>query len=76
MPYKDIKDLPQSVSHVLPVHAQEIYLSSFNNAYEEYKDKKKRKDPTEDLEKTCHKVAWAAVKRKYHKTEKDHWTEK
>lgn len=39
MPYNTLKDLPNSVRHVLPLHAQEIYQASFNHAYEEYKDK-------------------------------------
>lgn len=75
MPYKKTDDLPSTVQHVLPTHAQEIYLSSFNNAYEEYKNRKKRQDPSEDLETICHKVAWSAVKRKYHKNAQDKWVE-
>lgn len=60
----------------LPAHAQEIYLASYNNAYSEYHLKKKRRDPSEDLESICHKVAWTAVKKKYHKDKDGNWTEK
>ena len=36
MPYDSTKDLPDSVRHVLPGHAQDIYKEAFNNAYDEY----------------------------------------
>ncbi len=42
MPYKQIPDLPENVISVLPQHAQEIYLATFNNAWKEYKDPHKR----------------------------------
>lgn len=71
MPYTSPKDLPDSVRNVLPVHAQEIYLSSYNHAHTEYHLKKNRRDPLEGLESICHKVAWAAVKKKYRKDRKD-----
>lgn len=66
MPYKTIQDLPSSVSHVLPEHAKHIYMKAFNSAWEEYKNKKDRKQGGSH-EETAHKVAWAAVKKKYHK---------
>lgn len=68
MPYADIADLPASVRHHLPVHAQEIYLKAFNNAWREYADR-------DDREVVAHKVAWAAVKRVYRK-EGDAWVRK
>lgn len=43
MPYNNLKDLPDSVRHVLPKDARKIYLASFNNAWEEYKDAKNRR---------------------------------
>lgn len=76
MPYSSIKDLPDSVRHVLPTHAQEIYVSSFNNAHKEYHAKKNRRDPDEDLDAICHKVAWTAVKKKYKKSKEGNWIEK
>lgn len=39
MPYKSKSDLPDSVQHVLPAHAQDIYKEAFNSAWEQYKDK-------------------------------------
>ena len=71
MPYKTLVDLPESVRGVLPKHAQEIYLEAFNHAWEEYKDPQKRKTPGSQ-EEIAHKVAWAAVKKKYVK-QGDKW---
>ena len=66
MPYKSNTDLPASVIHVLPEHAQDIYREAFNHAFEEYKEAKKRRAGT-SREQTAYRVAWAAVKKKYHK---------
>ncbi|MCA9401954.1 MAG: ChaB family protein [Candidatus Omnitrophica bacterium] len=66
MPYKSIKELPDNVRTHLPKHAQEIYQEAFNHAWEQYKDKSKRKDNS-TREETSHKVAWSAVKKKYEK---------
>lgn len=60
MPYASNADLPDSVKNHLPDHAQTIYRKAFNNAYEQYD------------EPTAFKVAWAAVKKEYHK-EGDYW---
>jgi cation transport regulator len=68
MPYADISDLPASVRSHLPVHAQEIYLAAFNNAWEEYAGRA-------DREAVAHRVAWAAVKKQYVKAGKD-WIRK
>ena len=66
MPYQNIFELPEGVRENLPEHAQEIYLSAYNNAVEEYNDPKKRRG-NEDLETVARKVAWAAVKKEYNK---------
>lgn len=57
MPYHVVEDLPDPVRHHLPTHAQEIYLAAFNNAW--------RSHPGDET--TVHRIAWAAVKRRYHK---------
>ncbi len=44
MPYKTKSDLPESVKHVLPSHAQDIYKEAFNSAWDQYKDKEERRD--------------------------------
>lgn len=72
MPYKKISDLPDSVQHVLPKHAQEIYKEAFNSAYEEYKKPEDRRDDA-DREEVSHRVAWSAVKHKYHKGDDGVW---
>jgi cation transport regulator len=71
MPYQNKSELPASIQNHLPEHAQEIYLSAFNNAWEEYKDRSQRKSKS-SREQTAHKVAWAAVKQKYIK-KKGQW---
>lgn len=55
MPYKEKSDLPDSVQHVLPAHAQEIYKEAFNSAWEQYKDKADRRDDA-SREETAHRV--------------------
>jgi cation transport regulator len=75
MPYKTITALPDSVRAHLPEHAQHIYLEAFNHAMKEYTNPDKRRDPSEDREIIAHKVAWAAVKTKYHKTPDGSWKE-
>lgn len=74
MPYKTNADLPKTVVNVLPFHGQSIYREAFNHAWEEYADPRKRRGH-ESQEEVAHKVAWAAVKHKYHKVG-DHWEEK
>jgi cation transport regulator len=43
----------------LPRHAQEIYQAAYNSAWDEYDHDEER----------AHRVAWAAVKRRYVKNE-------
>jgi cation transport regulator len=62
VPYVSVEDLPPSVQAHLPQHALEIYRSAFNNAWVEYAAR-----GHEQRERTAHRVAWAAVKRKYQK---------
>lgn len=72
MPYSANSDLPESVTNVLPKHAQDIYREAFNSAYDEYKNKAERRGD-EDRETVAHKVAWGAVKKSYHKGDDDKW---
>jgi len=65
MPYASNDHLPPSVRHVLPPHAQDIYRAAFNNAYDRYGGGEGR----------AHRIAWAAVKRRYEKIG-ELWTEK
>ena len=73
MPYATTEDLPDSVRHHLPPHAQAIYLEAFNHAWEEYADPERRRSGSQ--EETAHRVAWAAVKHSYRK-EGDDWVER
>jgi cation transport regulator len=52
----------------LPVHAQHIYKEAHANAIELYKNPEKRRGGRkQSIEEVAHKVAWAAVKKKYAK---------
>ncbi len=73
MPYTSINELSESVRHVLPVHAQEIYKEAFKSAYEEYDEPEERRGD-DSREQTAHKVAWSAVKKAgYAKGEDGKW---
>lgn len=58
MPYRTNTDLPPSLQRRLPPHAQDIYREAFNNAWAQYGD-----------ERAAFRVAWAAVKRLYERTD-------
>jgi cation transport regulator len=58
MPYPTNEDLPISVRAHLPPAAQDIYRAAFNHAFAYY-------GPYNEA--TAHRVAWAAVKRRYEK---------
>jgi cation transport regulator len=75
MPYPNLSDLPESVKDNLPEHAQEIYKSAFNSAWDEYADASDRRGD-DSREETAHKVAWSAVKQKYEKSENGRWVKK
>ena len=60
MPYQSNADLPRPVSSALPADAQSIYREAFNNAWKTYADNTER-------EEVAHRVAWAAVKKRYRK---------
>ncbi|MHB0774741.1 putative cation transport regulator ChaB [Halomonas sp. WWR20] len=72
MPYESRNDLPDNVRHVLPAHAQDIYQEAFNSAWDEYKNPEDRQGHA-SREETAHRVAWAAVKSRYHKGDDDKW---
>jgi cation transport regulator len=59
MPYATIDDLPPALQR-LPVHAREIWLAAFNGAWHGYADRGHARQ-----EELAHRVAWAAVKRRY-----------
>ena len=62
MPYASNNDLPLRIRHTLPAHAQDIFRSAFNAAWMRYGSREGG-----DPEEIAHKVAWAAVKRRYRK---------
>lgn len=64
MPYASNADLPDSLRSHLPAHAQDIFRAAFNHAWESYGGD----------EEVAHRVAWAAVKKRYRKVGHD-WVE-
>jgi cation transport regulator len=75
MPYQRITDLPKQVRDNLPTHAQEIYKEAYNSAWEQYDEPDERRGDASQ-EETAHRVAWAAVKKKYEKNDNDEWVVK
>jgi cation transport regulator len=67
MPYASNDDLPPSIRNHLPEHAQAIFREAFNAAWRSYG----AREP-ERREEIAHRVAWAAVKKSYHKVG-DQW---
>jgi cation transport regulator len=63
-----IGELPESVRKNPPVHAQEIFLETFDSAWDQYADPDKRRGK-ESREEVAFRVAWAAVERVYAKNE-------
>lgn len=62
MEYKTVKDLPASISEVLPKEAQELYLEQYKEAWDEYD---KVVAGGLDQPGIAHRDAWAAVIEKY-----------
>jgi cation transport regulator len=60
MPWASIEDLPETLRDRLPVHAQEIFLAAFNAAWRQHAGEA-------EVEAIAHRIAWAAVKRRYRK---------
>lgn len=72
MPYDKKSDLPDAITDNLPSHAQDIFKEAYNSAWDEYKRPDDR-DGNDSREEVAFKVAWAAVKKKYHKNEDGNW---
>jgi cation transport regulator len=69
MPYATLGDLPTAVQH-LPDHAQGIFRAAFNAAWQSYADR-----GPQAQEEIAHRIAWAAVKKRYRKID-ECWIEK
>jgi cation transport regulator len=62
MPYASNTDLPPSIRHHLPEHAQGIFREAFNHAWQTYGERE-----PDRVEEVAFRVAWAAVKKQYQK---------
>ena len=65
MPYRTIDKLPRAIRGHLPARAQEVYLAAFNGAWDKHAN-----GPSGEA--AVHRIAWAAVKRRYRRTG-DQW---
>lgn len=68
MPYASNADLPANLREKLPAHAQDIFRAAFNHAWHDHGDDAER-------EAIAHRIAWAAVKRRYEKQD-ERWVER
>jgi len=66
MPYSSNDKLPPSVRNHLPPAAQSVYREAFNHAWKTYAHDVRQ-------EEIAHRVAWAAVKRRFHKADDGDW---
>ena len=64
-PYQTLADLPAAQVDQYDHHERRAFLEAFNHAWEEYGHDESR----------AHRVAWGAVKQKYHKNESGDWVE-
>ncbi|HXY57156.1 MAG TPA: ChaB family protein [Methylocystis sp.] len=62
MPYASNDQLPENLQRLLPEHAQDIFREAFNHGFAAHADDPRR-------EEAARRIAWAAVKRGYVKTE-------
>ncbi len=62
MTYDSIKDLPQSITAVLPEGAQEIYRQTYNKIWNQVGEQPGRSLSRESL---AHRQAWSAMQREY-----------
>lgn len=58
VPYSENIELPPAARSHLPPHAQDIYREAFNHAFAAHADDPRRQE-------AAHRIAWAAVKRRY-----------
>lgn len=75
MPYERNADLPDPVRDHLPSHAQDVYREAYNSAWDQYADPDDRRGDA-SREEVAHRVAWSAVKEKYHKGDDGDWHRK
>lgn len=66
MPYASNADLPAPLRRHLPPHAQDIFRAAFNHAWSSYGAREPGRQ-----EEIAHRIAWAAVKHRYHKVGDD-----
>jgi cation transport regulator len=69
VPYASNDQLPRPVRSHLPPAAQDIYREAFNHTWQTYGSKPRG-------EEIAYRIVWAAVKRRYKKSEDGEWRPK
>jgi cation transport regulator len=64
MPYKDIRELPPALKKNLPKDAMQVYLTTYNHAWNRSMQAPRVGTPVEAI---AHREAWSAVREKYRK---------
>jgi cation transport regulator len=62
MSYEHLNDLPENIRG-LSGEAQEIYREAFNNAWDNYRYRRNRRNRV-SRHAVAHRIAWSAVKQK------------
>lgn len=64
--FKTLDDLPESLTEVLPVEAQKVYLEAYQHSWENYED---YQGGELDRDAVAHRDGWHAVRQKFVKDE-------
>jgi cation transport regulator len=64
MPYKSTTDLPQAIRNYLPIQAQMLFCEAFNHAWRKFETPESEME-FGTQEELAHRIAWAAVKKRY-----------
>lgn len=64
MRYETIEDLPESLTSILPVEAQKVYLEAYERSWETYKEEQSGELNRESV---AHRDGWSAVRREFEK---------
>jgi cation transport regulator ChaB len=62
MRYENQKDLPTTITHVLPDDAQKVYLETYNRAWDEHDQ-----EPTGDMSRhsVAHRQGWETIEQAF-----------
>lgn len=73
MHYPKNSDLPESIRADLPAHAQDVYRTAFNKAWESYDEPRAVVEVEESRLAMADNAAWAAVNERFYFNELQEW---